>query len=115
MKSVSKQGVRHFPFAKIVYVADADTVDIEVDQGFGNKVTARFRLADVNAAERFTPLGIQAKAFVATFIGTPIVVDVAKLDKYGRYLVVIYLKDGVCLNDALVEQGFAVPYMVGQY
>jgi endonuclease YncB( thermonuclease family) len=103
--------IRTFDYATIVNVVDGDTCDIDVDLGFSVRVKHRFRLAGINAPEVGQPGAAEATAFLRGYQGVPCVIAVTKLDKYGRYLARITV-GGVCINDAMVAQKLAVPYMV---
>ena len=101
--------VRRFDHAKIVNVVDGDTCDIEVDLGFSVKVKHRFRLAGINTPERGQPGWDAATNFLRTCMDKPAVLEVTKLDKYGRYLATIFA-DSVNLNAQMLTLGLAVPY-----
>lgn len=104
--------IRSFDFASVVNVVDGDTCDIEVDLGFSVKVKHRFRLARINTPERGAEGFAEATAFLSNkTLNKQAIIQVTKLDKYGRYLVEIKV-DGENINDALVAAGHAVYYMV---
>jgi micrococcal nuclease len=114
--------VREYP-ATVVRVIDGDTVDLTVDVGFSFATKERFRLLGINTPERKQEtrqagdaamqhlnelLAEAADAKGRVMIRT----HKNKVDKYGRYLVVILFQDGTSLNDRMVSDGHAVPYMV---
>lgn len=102
--------IRQFQFAQVVNIVDGDTCDIEIDLGFSVKVKHRFRLARINTPERGRPGFAEATEYLkAATLGKPVVIDVTKLDKYGRYLAEIFVGDQN-INDALLEHGHAVLY-----
>lgn len=113
--------------ATIDSVYDGDTVRANIDLGFGVwKLSESMRLLGINAPEMW---GDTHDAAVAArdalrirvadkllWIRTvkPSVVSVPAIDKrekYGRFLATIWDVDGN-VNDWLVEQGYAVRYMV---
>lgn len=85
---------------------DGDTLDIEVDLGFKVKMLQRFRLIGVDAPERGQPGFNEAKALAERIapIGSGLLFESMKSDKYGRWLV--YLPR---VSDALLANGLAVP------
>ncbi|HLO11199.1 MAG TPA: thermonuclease family protein [Pseudoneobacillus sp.] len=97
--------------ALVTNIVDGDTIDCIVDLGFSISMKARFRLAKINAPERFTEEGIQAKAALYTKImGKTVTVLSHGKDKYGRWLGTFIL-DGEEINQWLLDNGFAVPYV----
>lgn len=97
-------------------VVDADTIDVELDYGWGEKnADVRLRLYRIDAFEiRGTerPKGLAAKAFVEALLppGDEIIIRSHKDErgKFGRPLADVYLPDGRCLNDLLVTEGHAI-------
>lgn len=90
---------------KLIKVVDGDTLDIEVDCGFGIKTYQRFRLLGVNAPEIFKPMcqgektkGLEAKELVTNEL-TDITFTVRSEkdpDSFGRYLAhITYDKEGI--------------------
>lgn len=94
---------------------DGDTVDVEIDLGFGIRKLDRLRLARIDAWEKRGDervAGLAATDFVITMCPpeSEILIRTAKdkQGKYGRYLAEIYFgPDRICLNDLLVESGHA--------
>lgn len=100
--------------ATVEKVVDGDTLDLQVDLGFGVFTRQRVRLLGINAAEHNTPEGKKAIAFVQTWVvehGPAFTVRTSKdkKEKYGRYLATI-LSDTGELGQALVDAGLAVPW-----
>lgn len=98
--------------AFLVRVVDGDTVDLEVDLGFRVSIQERFRLNRINAPEIKGP---EKEKGIASTNKLRELLDEGELtiktikdekEKYGRYLVEIYV-DGKCINDVLVHEGFA--------
>jgi micrococcal nuclease len=105
--------------AKVLNIVDADTVDLNVDLGFGFNMEERFRLNRINAWEvrgSERPEGLEAKAWLSQAIpeGSTVYIKTHKdrKGKYGRYLTEIHiLEDGVGfinINDELVRLGHAI-------
>ncbi len=90
---------------KVVGVADGDTITV-----LRKKKQVRIRLHGVDTPEKKQAFGQQAKSFTAQ-LTTGKVVDVKQTDtdKYGRAVAVITV-DGVNVNRALVEAGYAWVY-----
>ena len=109
--------------AKLVKVHDGDTVTLDIDIGFGFCVRKPCRLFGINAPElKDRPVeAAQSRHRLADLLGdapasctTPwsIVCRSHKdaTEKYGRILVTLINGKGVCVNDRLIEEGFATKY-----
>jgi len=113
--------------AIVTNVVDGDTVDVDIDLGFGVWIRdERIRLMGIDTAETRTSnateksWGIAAKDLVTSLTGSNksviIKTEKDKSGKYGRILGTIELVlDGktVNLNELLVEEKLAVPYLGG--
>lgn len=108
--------------ASVVKVVDGDTVDLEVDLGFGVYKIDRFRLLGINAPELHSTKpgererGEAARQFLASLCeGKDVEIETFKdkADKYGRYLVMMDAGD-VQINAAMVAAGHAVEYFGGR-
>ena len=98
---------------EVVRVIDGDTLELNVDCGFGIWKQDRFRLAGLNAPEKNTDEGKAAALFVRQWIPLWTTVTTAKdkQEKYGRYLATITdTATGESLNQALLDSGHAKPY-----
>lgn len=101
--------------AEIVRVIDGDTIQVNIDQGFGSTLQHNVRLSDIDAPE---PRGVESLAgkFVTSqvldFFGeqTEVVIHskVFKLGSWGRCIAEVWLGD-VSLNRWLLESGYAWP------
>ena len=98
-------------------VIDGDTIDCDIDVGFGLKTHQRLRLHGIDTPElRSKELSEReaaqrAKSFVEEWVqGKELFVNTYKSDVFGRYLARVYDIDD-CLNDILLEEGHAVPFM----
>lgn len=107
--------------AVVTNVVDGDTLDCDIDVGFKVHMHQRVRLHGVNTpelrsrldSERF--LAREAMAFVkSAVLGKEVYIQTYKDDVFGRYLARVYFhqKDKLhCLNDILLEQDIASPFM----
>ncbi len=112
-------------------VVDGDTVDAMIDLGFGVHVKKRIRLAGINAPESRTRdkqekiLGLAAKdRLIAMMNGADnfFELESQELGRYGRVLGRLHISklDGkdvitkICVNDSLVNEGYAVEYDGGK-
>lgn len=104
---------------KVTRVIDGDTIDVLM----GN-TTQRIRLIGVNTPETVDPrkgvecFGKEASAFTRSILensSIKLVLDPSQqnIDKYGRLLRYIELKDGTNFNKLLIEQGYAYEYTYG--
>lgn len=105
--------------AIITEVVDGDTVTARVDLGFGIERTDRFRLYGINAPEMKLDTKIAGEASKARLaelvLNKQVVISTYKdkREKYGRYLATIFIQeDSVSVNDIMVKEGHAKPYMV---
>lgn len=104
--------------AKVVYVVDGDTVDVEIDLGFDNTTKKRLRLYGIDTPERGQAGYNEAKQYVTDqVLGKEFMISTFKdkQEKYGRYLATIHLPDSeFTLNDALIKLNLAKPYFGGK-
>jgi len=108
-----------YKIKKIKRVIDGDTIDIDIDLGFGVTLSHRVRLNDVNAAETKTKdlvereKGLAAKAWLEKELSREgeWIIETTKEDKYGRILGTLYLVgDPVTVNEKMLNNGIAGPY-----
>jgi micrococcal nuclease len=103
-------------------VVDGDTLDVSFYLGLGIWLnTQRVRLLGINTPETRgveRPMGLKVKNYLADAINraTEVIIktDEGEKGKYGRFLVVVYVKlDGkwINVNKELTRQGAAVEYM----
>lgn len=109
-----------YKIKKITKVIDGDTVDLDIDLGFGITVSHRIRLKGINAPETKTldleekNKGIQARLWLEKELSKEgqWIIETTKEDKYGRILGTLYLiGDSVTLNEKMLNEGIAKPYM----
>jgi micrococcal nuclease len=93
-------------------VVDGDTVDLSIDLGFSIWHKARVRLLGIDTPEKWYDFGKVVKAYVEEMLlSKRVQITTTKPDKYGRYLVNIYL-DGMeeSFNQHLMDSGMAKSY-----
>lgn len=106
--------------AKITDVYDGDTVTADVDLGFHTWIRdEKFRLYGIDTPElkgATKQAGLRARdALRKRILGKELIIctindkGLDKREKFGRYLVKIYVGDEL-VNDWLVKEGHAVPY-----
>ena len=100
-------------------VVDGDTIDVDVDLGFGTwRCSERIRLFGVDTPECRTrdaeekAAGLLAKKFVedALHVGGTYTLTTKEKGKFGRYLGVIFITKKTSINAALIKENLAVPY-----
>jgi micrococcal nuclease len=108
-----------YKIKKIHRIIDGDTVDVEIDLGFGITLSQRVRLKDIDAAETRTKdlkekaEGLMAKQWLEKELSKPgeWIIETTKDDKYGRILGTLYLVgDPVTINERMLNEGIAEPY-----
>ena len=108
-----------YKIKKITRVIDGDTVDVDIDLGFGITISHRVRLKDIDAAETRTKdleekaEGIKARLWLEKELSRKgeWIIDTTKEDKYGRILGTLYLVgDPVTVNERMLNEGIAKPY-----
>ena len=108
-----------YKIKKIQRIIDGDTIDVEIDLGFGITLSHRVRLKDIDAAETRTKdlkekaEGLMAKEWLEKELSKPgeWIIETTKDDKYGRILGTLYLVgDPVTLNERMLNEGIAEPY-----
>lgn len=101
-------------------VVDGDTIDVDIDLGFGITISHRIRLKDINAPELRSldfeekRKALEAKSWVEKELsrGGEWIIETTKEDKYGRMLGTFYLVgDPVTLNERMLNEGIAISYM----
>lgn len=110
--------------ARILKVIDGDTVEIDLDLGFKIILSnQRVRMAGVDTPESRTanaeekPRGMLSKKKLAEKlpVGAWVTIETQKSDsnddKFGRILGVFILDDGTRVNQWLIDNNYAVPYM----
>ena len=110
----------HYKIKKITRVVDGDTIDVDIDLGFGITISHRIRLKGINAPETKTldleekNKGIQARLWLEKELSKSgeWIIETTKEDKYGRILGTLYLiGDSVTLNEKMLNEGIVKPFM----
>ena len=105
---------------KVTRVVDGDTVDVDIDLGFGVWLhKERVRIYGIDTPESRTrdleekKYGLAAKEFVKQFVkGNKIILRTEKYDakgKFGRILGDIIV-DKVSMSETMIKEHHAVPY-----
>mgnify|MGYP001169158443 FL=1 len=104
--------------AKLIKIIDGDTIDAEIDLGFGIKVKKRVRFLGINAPETRTRdlhekrAGLRAKSRLEALFNASKGIFTLKshgIGKYGRCLGEIYI-DKVNVNKLLLSEGLVTRY-----
>jgi len=104
--------------AKIIDVYDGDTVTALVDLGFLSFREMKLRLYGIDTPELRGVEKVEGKKVRDIVRGMILDKEVTinsfkdKQGKYGRYLATIVLEDGLNVNQWLVENGYAKPYLL---
>ena len=109
--------------AKIVRVIDGDTVDIDIDLGFGVMiVNERVRIMGIDTPESRTKdnveklFGLASKVRLKELLGKGAKLVCKEYDakgQFGRILGDFELEDGRLVTDILIGEGHCVPYFGG--
>jgi len=104
-------------YEAIIYnVVDGDTMDFEIDLGFGIRYDGRLRLWGVDTPEvrgDEREEGLRVKAYVKELCeGQDVILKTKKWQgKYGRYVAAVWIKglvgNGYDLGSHLVQKGMA--------
>ena len=112
-------------------VVDGDTLEMQIDLGFGVKIDQMVRLAHLNTPDELS-YGVNgvidpAKDFIMSKIppGSVCIVNISRKEKWGRWLAEIYylpgsisrvdiVAQGRQLNKELIDAGLAVAYEGGK-
>ena len=116
MNPVVAAPVTMYP-ARIERVIDGDTVVARLSLGLGVELLQHVQLAGINAPERPTEAGKQARAYVEErLLHRQVTLSVnlqRPRDQFGRVLAVVDV-DGHNFNQELLEEGLAVAYVSGK-
>lgn len=98
----------------VLRVIDGDTIEADIDLGFGVWITDRLRLASIDAPEvrgETRQMGLEAKKYLADVLNQQDAIFAQtfkdKRGKYGRMLATIFGPDGLNINELLVKHGHA--------
>lgn len=124
LKNVNVTDTPSYTYEALVdRVIDGDTLLVMIEVGFQIKVYDKLRLRGIDCPELGTPEGEKAKWFVAGLLPAESVIVLkshkTRTDTYGRFVADVFFKtgqdncediirDGIYLNQHLLDQGFAV-------
>jgi len=102
----------------ILKIVDGDTVDVSIDLGFNVTTIQRIRLSGVDTPETNSKneleksMGDEAKMFIINWVSLQkqMKIKTYKDDKYGRILGEIFGDNDQCINNLLIEKGYAWSY-----
>ena len=107
---------------KVLRVLDGDTLDVDIDLGFSITLRKqRIRMYGIDTPESRTRdkeekvRGLLSKDFLKGYCpvdGTIVLISHGK-GKFGRILGEIFTADGLCINDQMIQEGYAVRYQGG--
>lgn len=103
--------IKYRHVGEVLSVYDGDTIHAQIDLGFRVMFQIKIRLASIDAAELATEAGIESKIFLSKLlpIGTEILCESLRLDKYGRSLAIVTIpKSKISVNQTILDSGFAV-------
>lgn len=106
--------------AKVLSVYDGDTCNILLDLGCDVHIKLKCRLYGIDTPElRTKDLDEKKRGYLARdylrerILNKTVRVKTYKQEKYGRYLVEIFLDD-ININQELIENGHAIAYFGGK-
>jgi micrococcal nuclease len=109
----------YFYKGQVLKVVDGDTVEADIDLGFGVHFKTRLRLYGINCPELSSKdpeehkKANDAKDFLKELIeGKEVELETFKHEKYGRFLANIFV-GSINVSQKLIEEGFAVQYFGG--
>lgn len=110
--------------ATVASIYDGDTFRADVDLGFFTWLrNVNFRMNGIDtpelrgdAAEKAAGVAARDRLRELMPVGSAVLIQSTKAGKYGRYLADVFVEVGeetVHVNQALVDEGHAVPYFGG--
>ena len=107
--------------AKLLRVIDGDTVDAEIDLGFGVYMKQRVRMFGINTPDSRSKdtdekeKGLASKQRLTELLTREFVIETIlnKRSKCGRVLGILYIENAdskINVNEQMVADGFAVEY-----
>jgi micrococcal nuclease len=110
-----------YKIKKINRIIDGDTVDLDIDLGFGLTLSQKVRLKGINTPETKTlnieekSKGLEAKEWLKKELShkKEWIIETNKEDKYGRILGTIYsVGESISINEKMLNEGIAKPYTI---
>jgi micrococcal nuclease len=107
-----------YKIKEIIKIIDGDTLDLIIDVGFNILTRQKIRLDGIDTPEinstdqSIRKVAMEAKLFVENWLKDQknLNIQTIKDDKYGRIVGKIFGNDKICLNNILIEQGYAWIY-----
>ena len=107
---------------KVLRVLDGDTVELELDLGFGASYRDEFRIQGIDAPEirgKTREAGLAAKTALEEFLGDGSLASVETFkaptkDKYGRWLADPFIADRGFVSEYMIDKGYAKAYDGGK-
>jgi micrococcal nuclease len=104
--------------ANLVKVVDGDTVDVDIDLGFGVWLRdERVRIMGIDTPESRTRdkveklFGLAAKDRVKSMLENNVILNEDMKGKFGRILGDFFIEsEGKLLTEVMIDEGHAVPY-----
>lgn len=98
---------------ELIRVIDGDTIEVNIDLGFGITIRKTVRLAKINAPEMNTLEGKVNRLELTHFLADKKLTAVTEkpMDKYGRWLATIYAGD-ISVNQWMIDRKLAKEYDV---
>lgn len=91
----------------VVGVTDGDTITVLKD-----KVQYKIRLAGIDCPEKNQDFGTKAKQFTSDLVfNKEVIVTIQTIDRYGRSIGFVTLRNGTVLNKELLKAGLAWHYV----
>lgn len=114
---------RIYRVSEVVHIVDGDTIDLELDLGFGVKLVERFRLAGIQAPElrretmeaaRAASVWLETNARMLAS-ASKLYVESVKADGFRRWLgTLLELQNDhtfSSLNQKMINEGIVKPYL----
>lgn len=105
--------------AKVTRIVDGDTVELEIDLGNNIRWQDNFRLFGIDTPEKRQPGYQEAISYLNNLLSVPLTrVETHKPDKFGRWLVDIYIPTDqggeLHINTLMIVNGYAKEYFGGK-
>lgn len=92
---------------KVVGIADGDTFTLLTPENKQLKI----RLYGIDCPERKQDYGNVAKQKLGELIfGQPVTIVQKEVDRYGRTVAIVYIQNGLCINEQMLREGLAWHY-----
>lgn len=100
-------GQPNAPEAKVVNIADGDTFTLL----YPGNLRVKVRLYGIDSPERSQAYGTAAKRALGELLeGHQVRLEEMDKDRYGRTVAIAFREDGLSINEAMLQQGYAWHY-----